>query len=84
MRLACIPPSARFCYTVAQQMKKCQAKANPLPQECVGGFDYFDPRYPAATADEIERHKLIILDQQNLLVIDPPHEGCTRNLAKHI
>jgi hypothetical protein len=29
--------------------------------------------------DEIERHKLIILDQQNLLVIDPPDERCTRN-----
>ena len=64
--------------------KLCQANANPLSQECVVGFDHFDPGYPAGAAEEIERHKLIILDQQNLLIIDPPHERCTRNSSSRL
>ena len=68
----------------ALRAKLCQANANPLSQERVVGFDHFDPGYPAGTADEIERHKLIILDQQNLLIIDPPHERCTRNSSSRL
>src|SRR5260370_27129389 len=68
----------------ALRAKLCQANANLLSQECVVGFDHLDPGYPAGAVDEIERHELIILDQQNLLIIDPPHERCTQNSSSRL
>jgi hypothetical protein len=50
-----------------------------LSQKCVGFFEHFYLRLSPTAADHVVGNQKAILDQQNLLIVDPAHQPGVRN-----